>query len=121
MRKVRLTDVVPCPFQPRKNFAPAALQELAESIKEQGIVQPLIVREQAGKFEIIAGERRWRASQLLGLKEVPVIVRKADNRAVLELALIENLQRENLNAVEEAQGYQQLVDEFKLTQEQVAR
>jgi ParB family chromosome partitioning protein len=120
VRKARLAEVVPCPFQPRKNFAPEALQELAESIKEQGIVQPLIVREQGGKFEIIAGERRWRAAQLAGLKEVPVIVRQADNRAVLELALIENLQRENLNPLEESQGYQQLIDEFKLTQEQVA-
>ncbi len=120
VRKARLAEVVPCPFQPRKNFSPEALQELAESIKEQGIVQPLIVREQGGKLEIIAGERRWRAAQLVGLKEVPVIIRQADNRAVLELALIENLQRENLNPLEESQGYQQLIDEFKLTQEQVA-
>ena len=115
-----LDRVVPCPFQPRKYFAPEALEELADSIREQGIVQPLIVRERDGKFEIIAGERRWRAAQSIGLKEVPVILREADDRAVLELALIENLQRENLNPLEEAQGYQQLSDQFQLTQELIA-
>ncbi|PYJ02285.1 MAG: chromosome partitioning protein ParB, partial [Verrucomicrobia bacterium] len=96
------------------------LRELADSIKEQGIVQPLIVRERNGHLELIAGERRWRAAQLLGLAEVPVIVRQADDRAVLELALIENLQRENLNPIEEAQGYAQLIEQFRLTQEEVA-
>lgn len=120
VRRVALDRVVPCPFQPRKSFAAESLRELADSIKEQGIVQPLIVREQNGHFELIAGERRWRAAQLLGLAEVPVIVRKADDRAVLELALIENLQRENLNAIEEAQGYAQLIEQFQLTQEQVS-
>ena len=99
---------------------PEALQELADSIRERGIVQPLIVRERDGQFELIAGERRWRASQLLGLTEVPVIVREADDRAVLELALIENLQRENLNPIEEAVGYSQLVEQFQLKQEEVA-
>lgn len=118
--RVPLGRVRPCPFQPRKDFAPEALQELADSIREQGIVQPLIVREQADHLELIAGERRWRAAQLVGLTEVPVIVRVADDAAVLELALIENLQRENLNAIEEAQGYSKLMSEFKLTQEQVA-
>jgi ParB family chromosome partitioning protein len=93
---------------------------LANSIKEQGIVQPLVVREREGKYELIAGERRWRAAQLVGLKEVPVIIREADDRAVLELALIENLQRENLNPLEEAQGYQQLAEQFQLTQEDIA-
>ncbi|MGH7969657.1 MAG: ParB/RepB/Spo0J family partition protein [Limisphaerales bacterium] len=117
---VSLDRIVPCPFQPRKDFSPEALQELARSIKEQGVVQPLIVRDRNGHLELIAGERRWRAAQLVGLKEVPVILRQADDRAVLELALIENLQRENLNPVEEAQGYQQLVREFQLTQEDVA-
>ncbi|HLP77762.1 MAG TPA: ParB/RepB/Spo0J family partition protein, partial [Candidatus Paceibacterota bacterium] len=97
-----------------------ALQELADSIREQGIVQPLIVRNQGSHLELIAGERRWRAAQLVGLAEVPVIVREADDRAVLELALIENLQRENLNAIEEAQGYSQLIAQFQLTQEEVA-
>jgi ParB family chromosome partitioning protein len=93
---------------------------MADSIQTQGIVQPLIVRERNGHLELIAGERRWRAAQMLGLADVPVILRQADDRAVLELALIENLQRENLNPIEEAQGYAQLVEQFQLTQEEVA-
>ena len=117
---VPLQRIRPCPFQPRKDFSSEALRELADSIQAQGIVQPLIVRENNGHFELIAGERRWRAAQLVGLGEVPVIVRKADDRAVLELALIENLQRENLNPIEEAQGYSQLIGQFQLTQEEVA-
>jgi ParB family chromosome partitioning protein len=120
VQRVSLERIVPCPFQPRKDFAPDTLRELADSIKEQGIVQPLIVRERNGHLELIAGERRWRAAQLLGLTEVPVILRQADDRAVLELALIENLQRENLNPIEEAQGYAQLIGQFQLTQEEVA-
>jgi ParB family chromosome partitioning protein len=120
VERVPLGRIRPCSLQPRKKFSPEALQELADSIKEQGIVQPLIVRERDGNYELIAGERRWRASQLLGLTEVPVIVRQADDRAVLELALIENLQRENLNAIEEAHGYAQLVEQFQLKQEEVA-
>jgi ParB family chromosome partitioning protein len=120
VQQVALTRIVPCPFQPRKDFAAESLRELADSIKEQGIVQPLIVRERNGHLELIAGERRWRAAQLLGLTEVPVLLREADDRAVLELALIENLQRENLNPIEEAQGYAQLIAQFELTQELVA-
>jgi ParB family transcriptional regulator, chromosome partitioning protein len=120
VQRVPVARVRPCAFQPRKDFAPESLRELADSIKEQGIVQPLIVRPQGGNFELIAGERRWRAAQMLGLAEVPVIVRQADDRAVLELALIENLQRENLNAIEEAQGYAQLIGQFQLTQEEAA-
>ena len=120
VHRVPLARVHPCPFQPRKNFEPEALKELADSIREQGIVQPLIVRESGGKFELIAGERRWRAAQLAGLTEVPVIVRQASDRDVLELALIENLQHENLNPLEEAQGYSQLVSQFQMTQEDVA-
>ena len=120
VERVALARVHPCAFQPRKDFAEASIRELADSIREQGIVQPLIVRPSAQGFELIAGERRWRAAQLLGLKEVPVLVRQADDRTVLELALIENLQRENLNAIEEALGYAQLSQEFKLTQEEVA-
>src|SRR5208283_6099503 len=120
VEKVPLSQIRPCPFQPRKDFSPEALRELADSIKEQGIVQPLIVRERNGRLELIAGERRWRAAQLLGLAEVPVILREADDRAVLELALIENLQRENLNPIEEAQGYSQLIESFQLKQEAVA-
>jgi len=120
VQHVSLDRVVPCPFQPRKDFPAESLRELADSIKEQGIVQPLIVREREGHFELIAGERRWRAAQLAGLTEVPILLRAADDRAVLELALIENLQRENLNPMEEAQGYAQLIDQFQLTQEAVA-
>jgi ParB family transcriptional regulator, chromosome partitioning protein len=120
VQRVKLENVRPCPLQPRKDFSEETLRELADSIREQGIVQPLIVRERNGHFELIAGERRWRAAQLVGLGEVPVIVREADDRAVLEMALIENLQRENLNAIEEALGYAQLVNQFQLTQEEVA-
>ena len=120
VQNVALDCIRPSPFQPRKEFSAEALQELADSIKAQGVIQPLLVRERNGSFELIAGERRWRAAQLLGLKEVPVIVREADDRTVLELALIENLQRENLNPVEEAQGYQLLIEHFELRQEDIA-
>ena len=120
VQRVPLDRVRPCPLQPRKDFPPETLRELADSIREQGIVQPLIVRERGGYFELIAGERRWRAAQLLQLPEVPIITREADDRAVLELALIENLQRENLNAIEEAHGYEQLAGQFQLTQEEIA-
>ena len=115
-----LDRVRPCPFQPRKYFSDEAIQELADSIKIQGILQPLIVREQGDVFELIAGERRWRAARAAGLLEVPIIVREADDRKVLELALIENLQRENLNAIEEALGYSELIRQFDLTQDAVA-
>ena len=120
VRRAPVAQVRPCPLQPRKDFSQESLRELADSIKEQGIVQPLIVRPRGDGYEIIAGERRWRAAQMAGLAEVPVIVRQADDRAVLEMALIENLQRENLNAIEEAQGYAQLIEQFQLTQEQAA-
>jgi ParB family chromosome partitioning protein len=120
VQRVPLNRIRPCPLQPRKDFSDEALKELADSIREQGIVQPLIVRERGGFFELIAGERRWRAAQLLNLPEVPIITREADDRAVLELALIENLQRENLNAIEEAHGYAQLAQQFQLTQEDIA-
>lgn len=120
VQRVAIARVRPCPFQPRKDFTPEALQELADSIKEQGIIQPLIVREKDGGFELIAGERRWRAAQLAKVTEVPVVVREADDRTVLELALIENLQRENLNPLEEAQGYAELIATFQMRQEDVA-
>jgi ParB family transcriptional regulator, chromosome partitioning protein len=121
VRKVSLNEVVPSPLQPRKEFAPEHITELMESIREHGIIQPLIVRLVNGKCELIAGERRWRASRELGLTEVPVIVRTASDRDVLELALIENLQRENLNAIEEAQAYVRLAQEFNLRQEDIAK
>jgi len=120
VQRVPLNRIRPSALQPRKQFSEESLRELADSIREQGIVQPLIVRARADFFELIAGERRWRAAQLLNLPEVPVITREADDRAVLELALIENLQRENLNAIEEAHGYAQLAEQFQLTQEEIA-
>lgn len=120
VHRVALDRLRPCPLQPRKEFAREALHELASSIKEQGIIQPLLVRPRDDVFELIAGERRWRAAQLAGLSEVPVIVREADDREVLAMALIENLQRENLNPLEEAQGYQELIQQFQLRQEDVA-
>jgi ParB family chromosome partitioning protein len=120
IERVAIARICPCTFQPRKDFSEEALRELADSIREQGIVQPLIVRRRADQYELIAGERRWRAAQMARLADVPVIVREADDRAALELALIENLQRENLNPIEEAQGYSQLIQQFQLTQEEAA-
>ena len=120
VQHIPLDKLRPCPFQPRKDFPADALEELADSIRAQGILQPLMVRPRPDGFEIIAGERRWRAAQQAGLRVVPVIVRDADDRAVLELALIENLQRENLNPLEEAQGYAELIEKFQLRQEDVA-
>ena len=121
IRQVGLSTIVPSPLQPRKNFAPEALQELVDSIREHGIIQPLIVRRVDGRHELIAGERRWRAAQEVGLAEVPVIVRTASDLEVLELSLIENLQRTDLNAIEEAQGYARLAEEFGMKQEEIAR
>ncbi|HTV43569.1 MAG TPA: ParB/RepB/Spo0J family partition protein [Candidatus Sulfotelmatobacter sp.] len=120
VQKVPLDKIRPSALQPRKQFSDESLRELADSIREQGIVQPLIVRPRGDMFELIAGERRWRAAQLLKLPEVPVIARDADDRTVLELALIENLQRENLNPIEEALGYSQLSNQFELTQEEIS-
>jgi ParB family chromosome partitioning protein len=120
IRHAALDRIRHSPFQPRKDFTADALQELADSIKQQGVLQPLVVRERPDHFELIAGERRWRAAQLAGLKEVPIVVRNVDDKAVLEMALIENLQRENLNPIEEALGYAQLTEQFELRQEDVA-
>jgi ParB family transcriptional regulator, chromosome partitioning protein len=120
VRQVRLVTIVPSPLQPRKNFAPEALQELIDSIRQHGIIQPLIVRRIDGGHELIAGERRWRAAQEIGLAEVPVIVRTASDSEVLELSLIENLQRTDLNPIEEAQGYSRLAEEFGMRQEDIA-
>ncbi len=121
VRHVPLSEVVPSPLQPRKEFAPEHLTELMDSIRERGIIQPLIVRLVNGKHELIAGERRFRASRELGLAEVPVLVRTASDRDVLEMALIENIQRENLNPLEEAHAYQRLSREFGLKQEDIAQ
>lgn len=116
-----IEQIRPNKNQPRKHFAPEKLEELAASIREQGIIQPLVVTKKDGFFEIIAGERRWRAAQKAGVHEVPVVIREASDEAVLELALIENIQRQDLNAIEEAQAYRSLVEHFSLSQEEVAK
>ena len=113
-------EILPGAMQPRTGFDDESLNELAESIRENGIMQPLVVRPREGGYELIAGERRWRASQMAGLARVPVIVRDVDDQTALELALIENLQREDLDPIEESKGYAQLMDQFDLTQEEVA-
>jgi ParB family chromosome partitioning protein len=119
--RVALDQVVPSPLQPRKRFHEENLDELVVSIKEHGVIQPLIVRDVDGKYELIAGERRWRASTRLGLDEVPVILRDASDRDVLEMALIENLQREDLDPLEEAEAFQRLANDFGLKQEEIAQ
>ena len=119
---VPISQVENCSSQPRKAFDPEALEELAESIRQHGILQPLTVRRlQSGYYQIIAGERRWRAARLAGLTEVPVLVIEADDRKAAELAMVENLQREDLNPMEEAAGFQALMDGYRLTQEEAAR
>ncbi|MEX1045364.1 MAG: ParB/RepB/Spo0J family partition protein [Chthoniobacterales bacterium] len=120
VQSVGLAQVVPSPLQPRSTFSPEHLAELVTSIRANGIIQPLIVRRVNGRLELIAGERRWRAAGQAGLKEVPVIVREATDLEVLEFALIENLQREDLNPIEEALAYRRLAEEFKLRQEDIA-
>jgi ParB family chromosome partitioning protein len=120
VHQVDLTSISPSRLQPRKEFAPDALHELVDSIRQHGIIQPLIVRQIDGRHELIAGERRWRAAQEAGLTQVPVIVRIATDLEVLELSLIENLQRTDLNPIEEAQGYARLAGEFGLRQEDIA-
>lgn len=121
VNRVTLDQIVPSPLQPRKEFEPEHLAELMESIREHGIIQPLIVRQVNGKMELIAGERRFRASRDLGLKEVPVIIRQAADKDVLEMALIENIQREDLNPMEEARAYERLAREFSMKQEDIAK
>jgi ParB family chromosome partitioning protein len=109
------------PGQPRKRFEQERLEELAASIREHGVVEPILVRREGGKYRIVAGERRWRAAQRAGLREIPAVVREASDREAFELALVENLQREDLNAIEEAEAYQVLLSDHGLTQEDVAR
>src|SRR5919198_493680 len=120
VHQINLAAIVPSALQPRKDFAREALQELIDSIRQHGIIQPLIVRESGARFELIAGERRWRAAQEIGLTEVPAIIRSANDLEVLELSLIENLQRADLNSIEEAQGYARLANEFGMRQEDIA-
>jgi len=122
--KISINDIVRNRFQPRKNFNKENLQELTDSIKEQGIIQPIIVRPQKSnpnKYEIIAGERRWLASQHAGLHEVPVVILDIDDVKSLEFAIVENVQRQDLNAIEEARGYQRLVDDFEYNQDKLSK
>jgi ParB family chromosome partitioning protein len=121
LQTIRITDISPNGFQPRKTFTEADLADLEASLRANGLLQPIIVRARDGQgWELVAGERRLRAATRLGWTEIPAIVRAFDDRAMLTLALVENLQRADLNALEEAEGYQRLIDEFKLTQQQVA-
>jgi ParB family transcriptional regulator, chromosome partitioning protein len=121
IQQADLASIVPSPLQPRKDFAREALAELVESIRQHGIIQPLVVRNVAGKHELIAGERRWRAAQEAGLARVPIITRTATDLEVLELSLIENLQRADLNPIEEAEAYARLANEFGMRQEDIAQ
>jgi ParB family chromosome partitioning protein len=120
-QELPVASIRPNPFQPRTHFDETALKELADSIEASGLIQPVVVRPRAGGFELIAGERRWRAVQRLGWEKVPAIVREADDRTVLTLALIENLQRDDLSPMEAARSYQRLIDEFGVSQAEVAR
>ena len=122
--KVSISSIIPNKYQPRKNFEKESLEELTNSIRERGIIQPLIVRKAEGqneKYELIAGERRWQAAQNAGLHDVPVIVIEADNLKSLEFAIVENVQRKDLNPIEEANGYKRLIDEFNYDQEKVSK
>ncbi|MDD3609445.1 MAG: ParB/RepB/Spo0J family partition protein [Halothiobacillaceae bacterium] len=120
LREIAIGLIHPSPYQPRQVFEPEALQGLADSIRAQGVIQPLVVRARAGEYELIAGERRWRAAQLAGLSRVPAVIREVDDTRAAALALIENLQREDLNPLEEAQGMRRLIEGFGLTHQQVA-
>jgi len=119
--EVKINDVEPNAEQPRKVFDQEKLQALAEYIKEHGVVQPIIVRQDGNRYVIVAGERRWRAAKLAGLKTIPVVIKELSSKQVMEIALIENLQREDLNPIEEAEAYQKLMDEYSMTQEEVAK
>ena len=124
INKLSITDLVRNKLQPRKNFDKENLEELTSSVKERGVIQPIIVRQSAdhkNKYEIIAGERRWLAAQNAGFHEVPVVITEADDLKSLEFAIVENVQRHDLNAIEEANGYQKLIDEFEYDQEKVAK
>ena len=121
LTRLAISSLQPGKYQPRRDMKEAQLTELADSIRAQGVIQPIVVREiAAGRYEIIAGERRWRAAQLAELREVPVVIREVDDRAVIAMALIENIQREDLNPLEEANSLQRLIDEFDLTHQQAA-
>lgn len=117
---LNINRIEPNKNQPRKEFNEDALQELADSIKQFGVIEPLVVVKRKGYYELIAGERRWRAARLAGLKEVPVVIKDYDDQQIVEIALIENIQREDLNPIEEAHAYERLIQEFNLTQDEVA-
>lgn len=119
--KVKLDSIEPNRLQPRKKFDEDALQELAQSVKQFGVIQPIIVKDKGTYYEIVAGERRWRAARIAGLKEVPVIVKEFDEKESVEISIIENLQREDLNPIEEAMAYRRLIDEFGLKQDEAAQ
>lgn len=119
--QIAIKDIKANPFQPRKIFDQSALEELAQSIKEHGILQPIIVRKKRVKYEIVVGERRFRAAQLAGLVEVPAVIRELDDAQMMELAILENLQREDLSPIEEAEAYQSLLEALKLTQDQLSQ
>lgn len=122
LREIFIDQIEANPYQPRQDFDREALEELANSIKEKGIIQPIIVRQVKPQlYQLVAGERRWRASQLVGLKKVPALIKEYSDQQMMETALIENLMREDLNALEEAQAYQKMIDQFNLTQEEVAK
>jgi len=122
LRDIDIDRILPNSQQPRKNFDEEALNELADSIREHGVIQPIVVRAlEDGFFELVAGERRWRAAQRVGLFRIPAVIRQTTVHAALEIALIENLQREDLNPIEEAEAYERLITEFGMTQEEVAR
>jgi ParB family transcriptional regulator, chromosome partitioning protein len=116
-----IEEIQPSRFQPRKKFDDANIQELADSIREKGIIQPLLVRRKDDKFELIAGERRWRAAQKAGVKDVPIVIKDVSDSEVIELSLIENIQRENLNAIEEAEAFKGLMEQFHITQEEISK
>lgn len=119
--EIALADISPNPHQPRQNFDEEALAELAQSIRQHGVIQPVIVRKTLSGYELVAGERRWRASQLAGLKQIPAVIRDYTDAEMMEIALIENLQRQNLNPIEEAMAFRRLMEEYGLTQEEVAQ
>ena len=118
---MRIDEIEPNRLQPRKNFDEDALQELSESIKQFGLIQPIVVKNKGEYYEIVAGERRWRAARIAGFKEVPVIVKEYNDKESMEIAIVENLQREDLNPIEEAQAYQKLIEEFGLKQDEAAQ
>ena len=119
--RMKIDEIEPNRMQPRKKFDEDALQELAESIKQYGLIQPIVVNKNNDYYEIVVGERRWRAARIAGLKEVPVIIKEYDNKESMEIAIVENLQREDLNPIEEAEAYRRLIDEFGLKQDEAAQ